>query len=238
MRWREAVQRSDRQRLSTSIVQAGTGTGKTMAYLVPAVLTGKRIVVATATKALQDQLAAKDLPFLEAHLGRPFDWAVLKGRSNYICMQRVRELQSSAAQGQLEIEEFAETTKAEIKRLVEWSGTTKTGDQADLTWSPADRSRGRRSASAATSAPAARKCPMGAVCFAELARATCHGRRRRGRQPPPLRAQRRQRERAAARTRRGRDRRGPSTRRHHERHGRACRSAPAGSPIWLPSCAG
>ncbi|HZX54905.1 MAG TPA: DEAD/DEAH box helicase, partial [Ilumatobacteraceae bacterium] len=89
------------------IVQAGTGTGKTMAYLVPAVLTGKRVVVATATKTLQDQLAAKDLPFLEAHLGRSFDWAVLKGRSNYICMQRVRELQASAAQGQLEIEEFA-----------------------------------------------------------------------------------------------------------------------------------
>ncbi|MEY2524026.1 MAG: ATP-dependent helicase DinG, partial [Ilumatobacteraceae bacterium] len=89
------------------IVQAGTGTGKTMGYLVPAVLTGKPIVVATATKALQDQLASKDLPFLEAHLGKPFDWAILKGRSNYICMQRVRELQSTEAQGQLEIEEFA-----------------------------------------------------------------------------------------------------------------------------------
>ena len=71
------------------IVQAGTGTGKTLGYLVPAILTDKRIVVATATKALQDQLAAKDLPFLEAHLGKPFDWAVLKGRSNYICMQQI-----------------------------------------------------------------------------------------------------------------------------------------------------
>ncbi|HSB87322.1 MAG TPA: DEAD/DEAH box helicase, partial [Ilumatobacteraceae bacterium] len=71
------------------IVQAGTGTGKTMAYLVPAVLSGRRVVIATATKALQDQLAAKDLPFLAEHLGAPFDWAVLKGRSNYICMQRV-----------------------------------------------------------------------------------------------------------------------------------------------------
>src|SRR3954453_11786921 len=121
------------------IVQAGTGSGKTMAYLVPAVLTGKRVVVATATKTLQDQLAAKDLPFLEAHLGRPFDWAELKGRSNYICMQRVRELQASAAQGQLEMEEFAEATKAEGKRMIEWSGTTKTGDQAELTLSPAER---------------------------------------------------------------------------------------------------
>jgi ATP-dependent DNA helicase DinG len=153
------------------IVQAGTGTGKTLGYLVPAVLKGKRVVVATATKALQDQLAAKDLPFLEAHLGRPFDWAVLKGRSNYICMQRVRELQSSAAgQGQLEIEEFAATTKVDIKRLVEWSGTTNTGDQADLTWSPEDRSWQAVSVGS-DECPGGTKCPMGSVCFAELARA-------------------------------------------------------------------
>jgi ATP-dependent DNA helicase DinG len=152
------------------IVQAGTGTGKTMGYLVPAVLTGKRIVVATATKALQDQLAAKDLPFLESHLGKPFDWAVLKGRSNYICMQRVRELQSSAGQGQLEIEEFAATTQVEVKRLCEWSGTTKTGDQADLAWSPSDRSWQAVSVGS-DECPGGTKCPMGAVCFAELARA-------------------------------------------------------------------
>ncbi len=152
------------------IVQAGTGTGKTMGYLVPAVLAGQRMVVATATKALQDQLAAKDLPFLESHLGKPFDWAVLKGRSNYICMQRVRELQSNAGQGQLEIEEFAATTKVEIKRLSEWSGTTKTGDQADLSWSPSDRSWQAVSVSS-DECPGGTKCPMGVVCFAELARA-------------------------------------------------------------------
>ena len=152
------------------IVQAGTGTGKTMGYLVPAVLAGKRIVVATATKALQDQLASKDLPFLEAHLGKPFDWAILKGRSNYICMQRVRELQSTEGQGQLEIEDFAATTKVEIKRLSEWSGTTKTGDQADLSWSPADRSWQAVSVGS-DECPGGTKCPMGGVCFAELARA-------------------------------------------------------------------
>ena len=152
------------------IVQAGTGTGKTMGYLVPAVLAGKRIVVATATKALQDQLAAKDLPFLESHLGRSFDWAVLKGRSNYICMQRIRELQSTADQGQLEIEEFAATTKVEIKRLSEWSGTTDTGDQADLSWSPSDRAWQAVSVGS-DECPGGTKCPMGAVCFAELARA-------------------------------------------------------------------
>src|SRR6187402_3888792 len=61
-------------------VQAGTGTGKTLAYLVPAILSGRKTIVATATKALQDQLAGKDLPFLAAHLDRPFAWSILKGR--------------------------------------------------------------------------------------------------------------------------------------------------------------
>jgi len=66
------------------VVQAGTGTGKTLAYLVPAIASGRRVVVATATKALQDQLAGKDLPFLQRVLATPFEWAVLKGRSNYV----------------------------------------------------------------------------------------------------------------------------------------------------------
>src|SRR5690606_10533332 len=79
------------------VVRAGTGTGKTLGYLVPAVLSGQRVVVATATKALQDQLAGKDLPFLEQHLGVPFDWALLKGRANYVCVQRLAEI--AAANG-------------------------------------------------------------------------------------------------------------------------------------------
>lgn len=151
------------------VVQAGTGTGKTMAYLVPAVLSGKRVVVATATKALQDQLASKDLPFLTTHLDHPFEWAVLKGRSNYICMQRVRELQSSAT-GQMEFDDMAPATKVEIRTLCEWSGTTRTGDQADLTWSPADRSWQSVSVTS-DECPGGKRCPMGQVCFAELARA-------------------------------------------------------------------
>ena len=64
------------------VIEAGTGTGKTFAYLVPAIISGRRTVVATATKTLQDQLANKDLPFLAEHLDRPIDFAVLKGRSN------------------------------------------------------------------------------------------------------------------------------------------------------------
>jgi ATP-dependent DNA helicase DinG len=79
------------------VVRAGTGTGKTLGYLVPTILSGRRVVVATATRALQDQLAAKDLPFLERTLGRPFTWAVLKGRSNYVCVQRLAELSPATA---------------------------------------------------------------------------------------------------------------------------------------------
>src|SRR5437016_4249360 len=73
-------------------VQAGTGTGKSLAYLVPALLSGRRTVVATATKTLQDQLAQKDLPFLTEHLEREFSFAVLKGRANYVCRQRLAEM--------------------------------------------------------------------------------------------------------------------------------------------------
>ena len=85
------------------VVQAGTGTGKSLAYLVPLATLGVKTVVATATKALQDQLAGKDLPLVEAALGRPapLDFAVLKGRSNYICRQRVAEVGSGGIQAEL-----------------------------------------------------------------------------------------------------------------------------------------
>lgn len=75
------------------IAQAGTGTGKSLAYLVPAILSSKKTVVATATKALQDQLDRQDLPQLAEHLGVDFTWAVVKGRNNYVCLQRLEELQ-------------------------------------------------------------------------------------------------------------------------------------------------
>jgi ATP-dependent DNA helicase DinG len=83
-------------------VAAGTGTGKSLAYLVPAVSSHKRVVVATATKALQDQLANKDLPLIARGLGQPVKWAVLKGRSNYLCRQRLYELERLGEQQQLD----------------------------------------------------------------------------------------------------------------------------------------
>lgn len=153
-----------------AVVQAGTGTGKTLAYLVPVLLSGKRVVVATATKALQDQLADKDLPFLQQHLGRPFEWAVLKGRSNYVCMQRVREVQSPDRAGQLEMEDLAPATRIEAVRLATWAATTATGDRGELDWQPADRSWQAVSVGS-DECPGATRCPMGDVCFAEAARA-------------------------------------------------------------------
>jgi len=152
------------------IVQAGTGTGKTIGYLVPAILAGKRVVVATATKALQDQLAAKDLPFLQEHLPQPFGWAVLKGRSNYACRQRITELESKdTGQGTLEIEEFGATVRVEINRLTAWSRTTATGDRADLDWAPSDRAWQAVSVGS-DECPGGNRCPQGGVCFAETAR--------------------------------------------------------------------
>ncbi|MEY2754433.1 MAG: hypothetical protein RJB65_791 [Actinomycetota bacterium] len=150
------------------VVQAGTGTGKTIAYLVPAILSGKKVLVATATKALQDQLASKDLPFLQEHLGRPFEWAVLKGRSNYVCMQRVAEVRSKET-GQLEIEELAPVIQREVSRLADWATTTTTGDQASLDWAPSDKAWQAVSVGS-DECPGATRCPKGGVCFAESAR--------------------------------------------------------------------
>src|SRR5215204_4474514 len=72
------------------LAEAGTGTGKSLAYLIPAVLSGQRVVVATATKALQDQLLTKDVPAGAAALGRPVRVAVVKGRQNYLCRKSVQ----------------------------------------------------------------------------------------------------------------------------------------------------
>jgi ATP-dependent DNA helicase DinG len=150
------------------VVEAPTGVGKSLGYLVPAVLSGKRVVVTTATKALQDQLATKDLPFLHDHLGKDFDFAVLKGRSNYVCLQRLREV-SGSGDGQLELEELAPTTRLEVKRLAAWAATSPSGDQAELDWSPSDKAWQSVSISS-EECPGANRCPIGGSCFAELAR--------------------------------------------------------------------
>src|SRR5690242_21596668 len=72
----------------TVIAEAGTGTGKTLAYLIPAILSGHRVLVSTGTKNLQEQIFFKDLPALKEALGRPFTATLMKGRSNYLCLHR------------------------------------------------------------------------------------------------------------------------------------------------------
>jgi len=149
------------------LAQAGTGTGKSWAYLVPAILSGRRTVVATATKALQDQLAGKDLPFLQEHLARPFDFAVLKGRSNYVCRQRISEV---AGGTQLALDGLAErASAAELASLQRWAATTAVGDRAELTVEPSPAAWAAVSVSA-QECPGATRCPAGDACFAEAAR--------------------------------------------------------------------
>ena len=150
------------------VVQAGTGTGKTLAYLIPTIESGSTVVVATATKALQDQLAMKDLPFLAEHLDVDFDFAVLKGRSNYVCLQRLREM-GSPDQAQLELDSMALTTQVEIKRIAEWAGSSPTGDQAEMEWTPSDNAW-RAVSVGSDECPGAERCPLGDPCFAEQAR--------------------------------------------------------------------
>ncbi|MFP5377307.1 MAG: ATP-dependent DNA helicase [Acidimicrobiia bacterium] len=165
----EAVERAiERER--HLIVQAGTGTGKSLGYLVPAILSGRRVVVATATKALQDQLAGKDLPFLARHLGVPFDAAVLKGRANYLCRQRADEV--AGGDDQLSLDDVSGDVGAlgrDVVRLVEWGRTTTSGDRSDLDFEPRARAWAAVSVGS-TECPGALKCPSGDGCFAEAAR--------------------------------------------------------------------
>jgi ATP-dependent DNA helicase DinG len=152
-------------------VQAGTGTGKTLAYLVPAIVSGRKTVVATATKALQDQLATKDLPFLDRTLGRAFSWTVLKGRSNYVCRQRVAEVQSGE-DGQLDlgVDAAPASVRDEVRRLVAWAEHTETGDRAELAFEPSVAAWSAVSVGW-DECPGALRCPMGEECLAEAARA-------------------------------------------------------------------
>jgi ATP-dependent DNA helicase DinG len=159
------------------IVQAGTGTGKTLAYLVPAILGGRRTVVATATKALQDQLVGKDLPFLTAHLDHSFTFASLKGRANYLCLQRAKEVLGSSTEAGSEqlamtgVDPLADRApRSELLRLIQWGTETATGDRADLTFEPSAAAWTALSVSS-RECPGASRCPVGAACFTERARA-------------------------------------------------------------------
>src|SRR5499426_4430943 len=106
------------------IIEAGTGTGKTLAYLVPALLHGRRILVSTGTKTLQDQIFYKDIPLLESILGRPIRAAYLKGRNNYLCRLKLETLHSERLFSPRELRTF--------QSILDWAEQTETGDRAEL----------------------------------------------------------------------------------------------------------
>jgi ATP-dependent DNA helicase DinG len=107
------------------LCEAGTGTGKTLAYLLPALLSGKRVVISTATRALQDQLIEKDVPLAERTLGRPIRATVLKGLSNYLCLRRYREFREGITNGQPALTRHLPILEA-------WRNSTESGDLAEL----------------------------------------------------------------------------------------------------------
>jgi ATP-dependent DNA helicase DinG len=115
------------------LTEAGTGTGKTLAYLVPALALRKRVIVSTATKNLQEQLYNKDIPFLESMLGRKLRVAYLKGRSNYLCLYRLKKSENAPfLRGLDDIDRFDA-----IRR---WAARSETGDRAELVDLPEDLS--------------------------------------------------------------------------------------------------
>jgi ATP-dependent DNA helicase DinG len=144
------------------VAEAGTGTGKTLAYLVPAALSGRRVVVSTATKALQEQIWWKDLPLLRERCGLPFEAAYLKGRSNYLCLQRAAEFARAPT--------FAVREEAAFwPQLRAWAEATETGDRAELdlpeqlvTW---------KDLSATSDTCLGRECEAYQDCFVTRARA-------------------------------------------------------------------
>jgi ATP-dependent DNA helicase DinG len=155
------------------VVQAGTGTGKTLGYLVPLVMSGRRAVITTATKALQDQLAEKDLPLVAESvartLERDFTWAVLKGRSNYVCRQRVDEVLRLPTDDQPRLDEFRPTLREEVQKIAAWAEHHDTGDLAALPFT-IGRTTETTVTVGADECPGARRCPFGSSCFAETAR--------------------------------------------------------------------
>lgn len=107
------------------IVEAGTGTGKTLAYLVPAILSGRRIVVSTGTKNLQEQLFYKDVPFLQKHFSQPLKVSLMKGRANFLCRQKLYDAEKEPIlEGLEEIADF--------QVIRDWEKQTETGDRAEI----------------------------------------------------------------------------------------------------------
>ncbi len=113
------------------VTEAGTGTGKTYAYVIPALLSGQKVIISTGTKNLQDQLFHRDLPLVKKTLAVPADVALLKGRGNYLCIHR---MDNALLEGRLASREMAD----QLMQVKQWSGRTKRGDIAELSEIPED----------------------------------------------------------------------------------------------------
>ena len=151
----EAVQAAlaDKRHL---IVEAGTGTGKTLAYLVPAILSGRRVVISTGTKNLQEQLFFKDIPFLEKHLGA-LRACYMKGRANYACRQKIYDAEKEPV-----LEGLEEVADFQIIR--EWEKSTETGDRAEIKTLPESSSAWAK-IDARSDRCTGQKCPQFERCF-------------------------------------------------------------------------
>ncbi|MFN7135834.1 MAG: ATP-dependent DNA helicase, partial [Myxococcales bacterium] len=146
-----------------AIVEAGTGTGKTLGYLLPAVLSGRRVVISTATKTLQDQIVHKDLPLLREVAAVDFSATVLKGRGNYLCHVKLEKVEADP--GRLL------PTKQDVKalpRISEWAKRTKEGDRGEL--DIPDNLQLWRELSATSETCLGQKCERFEDCFVTRAR--------------------------------------------------------------------
>lgn len=152
------------------VVQAGTGTGKSLAYLVPALLYNSRVVVATATLNLQHQLVERDIPAMLSAVGEDATYAVLKGRANYACLHRVREGTPDEQETLVDVPDSA--LGADVVRLREWAEEqARVHGSGDREFAPSHRQAAWRQVSvSARECLGAQKCPYAAECFAEQAR--------------------------------------------------------------------
>ena len=140
-----------------AIVEAGTGTGKTLAYLLPAICSGRRVVISTATKSLQEQLFHKDIPFLQKHFAPELKVAVMKGRSNFLCRVKTQQMvDQPMLKGIEEVDGF--------RQIQDWSKLTETGDRAELTFLPDDSELWSR-LDARRETCTGQKCPEFNPCF-------------------------------------------------------------------------
>ena len=157
---------------TTLTAEAGTGTGKTIAYLAPAALGDKAVVVSTATKALQDQIIDKDIPAIEAATGRPARAVVLKGLGNYLCKLRLKEFDENSkdADGESLLDLWDDLPDpGSIAEIRDWAGRTRTGDREELARTPEPFAFWRE-ISATTENCVGQSCALYEECWAVKAR--------------------------------------------------------------------